>query len=33
MSIKNKLNTIYGVKSISLKMEDIDESNRIVKAI
>jgi HK97 family phage prohead protease len=31
MSINNKLNTIYGVKSISLKMEDIDESKRIVK--
>jgi HK97 family phage prohead protease len=31
MSINNKLNTIYGVKSISMKMEDIDESNRIVK--
>jgi len=31
MSINNKLNTIYGVKSISLKMEDIDETKRIVK--
>ena len=31
MSINNKLNTIYGVKSISMKMEDIDETNRIVK--
>ena len=31
MSINNKLNTIYGVKSISMKMEDIDEPNRIVK--
>jgi len=31
MSINNKLNTIYGVKAISMKMEDIDEGNRIVK--
>jgi len=31
MSINNKLNTIYGVKAISMKMDDIDESNRIVK--
>jgi len=30
-TINDKLNTIYGVKSISMKMEDIDESNRIVK--
>ena len=31
MSINNKLNTIYGVKNLSLKIEDIDESSRMVK--
>ena len=30
-TINEKLNTIYGVKAISMKMEDIDEGNRIVK--
>ena len=30
-TINDKLNTIYGVKAISMKMDDIDEGNRIVK--
>ena len=30
-TLENKLNTAYGVKSISLKLDDIDEGNRIVK--
>jgi len=30
-SINDKLNTAYGVKTVSVKMEDIDEGNRIVK--
>jgi HK97 family phage prohead protease len=31
MSIEKKLNTSYGVKAISMKMDDIDESKRVVK--
>lgn len=30
-TIDSKLNTIYGVKSLSMKIEDVDEANRIVK--
>ena len=30
-SVQNKLDTIYGVKNLSLKIEDVDEANRIVK--
>ena len=31
MSINNKLNTIYGNKSLDLKVDDIDENKRLVK--
>ena len=31
MSIKNKLNTAYGIKASGLTIDDIDETNRIVK--
>jgi HK97 family phage prohead protease len=30
-TIENKLSTIYGIKNLSLKIEDVDEANRIVK--
>jgi len=31
MSIKNKLNTAYGVKASGLTIDDVDEANRMVK--